>query len=187
METHCIDFLISSFVIYVCNHHQESSNFNDLWPYDHNELSLSHAHLKPRSITSNLFNTAHTSDKRKETTVPLDKKNAAAVTTSIHDLTLAVIKHIEGVMEINGAREFSPATLLQLRDSPAVTLAADAVSTCTLPTPAIKKGTPSVRWEGSLCELWRRAARVGGFGTGGTTVAEYLEPGAGIYVHCSNI
>lgn len=84
-------------------------------------------------------------------------------------------------METHGAVDFAPATLLHLRDSPAVTLAADVLfARSLLIAPSVTSSSSKGRKGTGLQELWART--VDTFGTTGTTVAEYLEPGAGLIV-----
>jgi hypothetical protein len=103
-------------------------------------------------------------------------------TTTAQEVLLALSRHLRSVMETHGAVEFAPATLLHLRDSPAVTLAADilfARSLLIAPSMA-SSNTVKGRKGTSLYELWART--VNAFGSSGTAVAEYLEPGAGLIV-----
>ena len=104
--------------------------------------------------------------------------------TSTQELTTALIKHLIIILETFGAREFTPTTLFQLRDSPAVTLAADLLYSRGSLFPSRKKLTPSPVPRGKikicLSEIWRRNSDT--ISGKGCAVAEYLEPGAGLIV-----
>ena len=118
----------------------------DLWPYDHNELSSSHGLLKPRVIsrmketdcggmfhvdrsTNNNKNTQGKEFKNKKEVSSSSSVSLSVSTTNAQELTVALIKHFCQIFELHGAKEFSPSTLLQLRESPAVTLSADLLYT----------------------------------------------------------
>jgi hypothetical protein len=168
-----------------------ASDLDSLWPYDHNELALCHGQLKPRNV-SRMVATAHVegSEGQRHTGAQRSKRDISSLpsfssvvsTTTAQEVLLALCRHLRSVMETHGAVEFAPATLLHLRDSPAVTLAADIqFARSLLIAPFLASSNTSKGRKGtSLYELWARA--VNAFGSSGTAVAEYLEPGAGLIV-----
>ena len=168
-----------------------ASDPDSLWPYDHNELALCHGQLKPRNV-SRMIATAHLdgSESQKHSGAQRSKRDVPSLpsfssiisTTTAQEVLLALSKHLRSVMETHGAVEFAPATLLHLRDSPAVTLAADiSFARSLLVAPSLAATNVSKGRKGSsLYDLWART--VNAFGSTGTAVAEYLEPGAGLIV-----
>jgi hypothetical protein len=180
---------------------ERDAEFDNLWPYDHNELSLSHGLLKPRIITpmhmnsSGLienadFNGRHQAGREKEkerdrerswkSTVPGAHVPIASNTTA-HEIYLALVEHLTSVLQIHGAVEFTPATLLQLRDCPAVTMSADVLQTRSLllPPPASDLSSKGRR-HNDLYDLWTQ--NVAALNSSRLAVAEFLEPGAGLIV-----
>ena len=172
---------------------QEWSAAN-LWPYDHNELSSSHGQLKLRTISRTkasamLTDTLKLSgakererrnerDREREKDLP---SGSFVTSRTSQEVFLSLTKHLRVVFETHGAAEFAPATLLQLRDSPAVTAAADiAFARALILTSTHPSSSSSKDRRSSLQELWTRDA--GDLGSSGTAVAEYLEPGAGLIV-----
>ena len=168
-----------------------ASDPDSLWPYDHNELALCHGQLKPRNV-SRMIATAHLdgSESQKHSGAQRSKREVPSLpsfssvisTTTAQEVLLALSRHLRSVMETHGAVEFAPATLLHLRDSPAVTLAADiSFARSLLVAPSLAStNVPKGRKGSSLYDLWART--VNAFGSTGTAVAEYLEPGAGLIV-----
>lgn len=168
-----------------------ASDLDTLWPYDHNELALCHGQLKPR-IVSRMITSVHidSTESQRHTGAQKSKRDLSSLpsfssvlsTTTAQEVLFAICRHLRSVMETHGAVEFAPATLLHLRDSPAVTLAADiSFARSLLIQPSLASSTVSKGRKGTtLCELWART--VNAFGSTGAAVAEYLEPGAGLIV-----
>ena len=172
----------------------------NLWPYDHNELSSSHGQLKLRTISkmraSAMLTEMSRSSGVKERERDRDRRNereregdpftgstlSSVTSRTSQEVLLSLTKHLRVVFETHGASEFAPATLLQLRDSPAVTAAADIAFTraLLLSSTHSHSNTNTKDRGSSLQELWTRGG--GAFGSTGTAVAEYLEPGAGLIV-----
>ena len=168
------------------------SSFNSLWPFDHHELSHTHGQLKPRLITGikspssseymDYTRNIVLKDKKKECSLSGGVPSICATTSQ--ELTVVLLKHFRAVLETQGASEFAPSTLLQLRDSPAVTLAADLLFARALLFATPSRMTPppisSSKKSLTLSELWSKS--IESYGTSGSAVAEYLEPGAGLVV-----
>lgn len=79
------------------------------------------------------YSNKHFKEKEKEREKEKDKereiKKKFPFSVSTYDLSLTVIYHLQKIFEIHGGKLFSPSTLFQLRDSPAVTLTADVTAT----------------------------------------------------------
>lgn len=180
---------------------ERDAEFNNLWPYDHNELSLSHSLLKPRMITRMQMNSTglienadfhgrHQAVREKEKERDRERGWKRAVpgahvpvasNTTAHEIYLALVEHITSVLHIHGAVEFTPATLLQLRDCPAVTMSADVLQTRSLLlSPPASYLTSKGRRNNDLYDLWTQ--NVAALNSSRLAVAEFLEPGAGLIV-----
>lgn len=168
---------------------ERDADFNNLWPYDHNELSLSYGLLKPRIITRIQLSSTGLIDKEKERDKERSWKGAVVPSvqapivsnTTTHEIYLALVEHLTSVLQIHGAVEFTPATLLQLRDCPAVTLSADVLQTRSLllPLPSSYPGIKGRR-NNDLYDLWTQSVTT--LNPSRTAVAEFLEPAAGLIV-----
>ena len=121
-------------------------------------------------------------------------------TTNAQQLITALIKHFRLIFESYGATEYIPTTLLLLRDSPAITLAADLLFDKSLfiskskriKSPSFSKMKNNRKI--TLFDLWNRNIILSNLNSNLNSglssssnrnklaVAEYLEPGAGLIV-----